>query len=153
MIETNYFLALLVSYLGLVVGIILAVVSPEERAPLRKYFKMFRLLILWTIFLASFLFSFNNFYFIIVLAIFAIYLFVGKFVDKVTFSILGILFYISSYDINSMAVMSSLIFVYGVIVGSYHSARNRGLRNLKILGLNIGYVLIGAILPFIFLYL
>ena|SRR3989344_8522504 len=148
----NYFFASVISYLGLIIGIMLVKTAPEEQKPLEQYFILARKTLLLAIFIFLFFYYFNDHFNLLILAVyFGFLLFVEfKLNDLfkktiVTYTLLGILFFLSSNNINLFAIESGLILLYGIPTASLIYDR-RGKNQYKIIFYNIGFVVIANIL-------
>lgn len=150
MMEIAYAAALIVSYLGMLLGIIIAHVSPEEKRPLRKYISISKKILLYAILAVSIYFSLHDTAGIAFSFIFVIYLLTGKDSDMAAYALLGILFFIASKDTEFLAAISSMIFLFGIPIGIQQSSK-KILGNLKPIISNIGFIAMGLILPLLFL--
>lgn len=114
----SYFLASILSYLGLLLGIILIKLAPEEQTPGKKYFILIKKILFFLI-VAPLLFFYKiNPALAVILLVFVIILIVNKKVNlersaRVYF-FLGVVFYLSSKFISLFAIESVLIFIYGI---------------------------------------
>ena len=126
----NYFLASIISYLGIALGIILAYIAPEEQKPGKKYFAILKYVFFISIlaFLLSFYYK-NIFLVLFATASFIVFLSLNKNlifrsfkkINEITdtnksliiYTILAIIFYLSSKNTNLFIIESSLIFLYG----------------------------------------
>jgi hypothetical protein len=114
----TFFLASIIAYLGLLFGVILIKLAPEEQKPGKKYFILLKkILFLFIIAFLSFYYKIN-FIFLILLLIFIIVLMLNKKLnlDKsaLVYILLGIIFYLSSKIPDLFVIESVLIFLYGV---------------------------------------
>ena len=121
----NYFFASLISFSGLLIGILLVKIAPEEQKPLEKYFILARKLLLLTIFIFLAFFYFNNYFNLAALiGYFVFLLFIeNKMKDLLRKSIIiytafGVLFFLSSKNINLFTIEASLILLYGILTAS-----------------------------------
>ena len=112
----NYFFASVISFLGLLIGILLIKIAPEEQKPLRKYFILIRKILLVAIFVFVIYYYFNNkFHLLTLIAYFAFLLFIEYKVSDLlkksifTYTILGILFFLSRININLFVIESSQV--------------------------------------------
>ena len=148
----NYFFASVVSFLGLLVGIILISISPEEQKPLSKYFDLARKIILLIIFIFLMFYYFNKAFYLLIL--FGVVNF-GAIIEyrihdllrrsMITYMLLGILFYLSKDNINLFVIESSLILLHGVMVASLLCDRKS--RNYsRLLFYNLGFLITANIL-------
>ena len=114
----NYFLISIISFSGLLVGMILAFTAKEELEPGKKYFLLLQklTLLLILIFLLNF---FNiNLYLRIIIYILFIFLMTINIKSQIIYPALGIVFFLSLKDINLFITNSILIFFYGFPTGS-----------------------------------
>ena len=121
----NYFLASVLSYFGLLIGIILIRIAPEEQKPLEKYFIIMRKLLLLLIFAFLVFYYFKNLIYILLLAAcFAVILLIGHRIKDslkkliLSYAVLGFLFFLGSGNNNLFVIESSLILLYGVPAAS-----------------------------------
>ena len=114
----NYSLISLISFLGLLVGIILAFTAKEELKPGKKYFMLMQkiTLLMILIFLLNF---FNiNLYLRITIYVLFILLMAINIKSQIIYPVLGIVFFISSKNSELFIINSILIFLYGFPTGS-----------------------------------
>ncbi|MBI2134728.1 hypothetical protein HYU09_01950 [Candidatus Woesearchaeota archaeon] len=118
----NYFLASIISYIGLLAGIMLIKMAPEEQKPGRKYFILIKKIIFFL------MIAFLLFYYRInvILALSAL-LFIGIIIaagklrlekSALVYFLLGIIFFLSSKITDLFAIESTLIFLYGIPAAS-----------------------------------
>lgn len=127
----NYFLLSIAVFLGIVLGIILIKIAPEEQKPLSKYliFAKRILLILLFIFLAFF-YIFDKMSLLLVMTILIPCLFLEfKSEDNLrkmaeAYVLFAILFFLSSPNPNLLAITSTLIFLYGTVFSSIMPRKN-----------------------------
>ena len=119
MIFLNYFLALVITFFGIFLGSLLVLMAPEEQKPGRKYFILFRdILLLLVIF---FLLYFNNlslsfgFIFVFVIVFLLAYF---KENSYFVYLLFAAVLYLSSKEVSFFIIESSLIFLYGLPTGS-----------------------------------
>lgn len=151
----NYFFASIISFLGLLIGILLVEIAPEEQKPLRKYFILLRKTLLFLIFIFLVFFYFSNAFNILTLLVYSAFLlFVEYKVNDlhkksiIVYGIIGILFFLSSRNLNLFVIESSLILLYGITTASL--IYNKKERNIhKILFYNVIFVLIVNLLFFV----
>ncbi len=152
---TSYFLASVISFLGLLVGILLVKIAPEEQKPLRRYFDWLRKIILLLVFLfLIFYFSTSPAYIITLLAYLIFIIFIeyksGSLLGKsmIIYTALGIIFYLSSKNPNLFAIESSLILLYGVPTASI--IFNKKEKNyLEVFLYNTGFLLVANLAFFL----
>lgn len=150
----TYFSASIISFLGLLTGILLVKIAPEEQRPLEQGFSLLRKILLLLIFIFLVFFYVNSWFFLMVLAayfVFLIFLEYGA-IDKfkksiMIYSLLGTLFFLSSKNANLFAIESSLILLYGAPAASllFNAKENN---YFKVIFYNIGFVVIANLLFF-----
>ena len=121
----NYSLTNLIVFFGLIIGIILAYIAPEELKDGKKYFIFLQnFLLLLILFFLLYLYKFNLALNILIsLALFfLLYFYLNnkkhqkiKYID---YAFLGIIFYLSAKNTSLFLVQSALIFIYGFPAGS-----------------------------------
>ena len=114
----NYSLVSIISFSGLLIGMLLAFTAKEELEPGKKYFLLLQKLTLLLILI--FLLNFFNvgIYSRITMYILFIALMTFNIKSQVVYPILAIVFFLSSKDINLFITNSILIFFYGFPTGS-----------------------------------
>lgn len=146
----NYFFASVISFLGLLAGFMLIKTAPEEQKPLQKYFVFFRKLLLLPVSVFLIFYYFNDLIYFIVLILPIFFLLLTEYKTKdlgkklaISYSIFGILFYMSSKNMNLFAIESSLIFLYGLPAASliYRKGKNQ-----KMIFYGIGFIAVSNIL-------
>ena len=148
----NYFFASIITFLGLLIGIVLIRIAPEEQKPLDKYFIMLRRILLLIIFAFLIFYYFKNFFIFFTLVIYLIFAVFVEFKTKnllrksmLAYSILGILFFLSVQNINLFVIESSLMLLYGMPTASL--IYNRKENNYhKLFLYNLGFVVAANIL-------
>jgi len=151
----NYFFASVVSFSGLVVGMLLAKIAPEEQKPLEKYFDFARKTLLLAIFIFLAFYFFSNYASLLVLLGYFAFVMLIEFKLKdvfkktiVTYTVLGILFFLSSKNMNLFVIESSLVMLYGIPTASLLCKR-KDKNHYKVLLYNIGFVIIANLLFFL----
>jgi len=152
----NYFIASLISYLGLLIGFLLVKIAPEEQKPLEKIFLILRKAILLLIFGFVTLYYYSNPAYLPILILSFIFLLFIEYKAKsilrksmLAYSILGILFFLSSKNINLFTIISSLILLHGLPAGSLlYDKRQKNL--FEVFLQNIGFIITANFLYFIF---
>lgn len=147
----NYFFASLASFSGLLIGMLLIKIAPEEQKPLEKYLVWARKIILLLVFVFSMFYFFNNYLNLLtLLGYFAFTLLLEcKLKDLfkktiVTYILLGILFFLSSKNMNLFVIESSIILLYGIPTASLLYRKKEP--NYKIITYNIGFLIISNLL-------
>lgn len=151
----NYFSASLISFSGLLIGLMLAKIAPEEQKPLERYFFSMRKILLLLIFVFITFYYFSSwFYALALISYFLFLLFIEYKTDDMlkksmlVYAVLGILFFLSSRNTNLFVIESSLILLHGLPAASL--LYNKKERNEhKLVFYNLGFVIIANILFFI----
>jgi len=146
----NYTLTLIVSFLGLILGIILAYIAKEELKPGKKYFILLQKVILTSIVAFLFFYWSNKNIFLFIICLFASFILIYFFIEKIKthhiYKVLGLIFYFSSKDIEIFKIQAFLIFLYGLPTGSLLTKVTK--RNYFRVILNHTYFIIIALLSF-----
>jgi len=148
----NYFFASILSFSGLLIGIMLVKIAPEEQKSLEKYFYLARRGLLFIMIAFLFFYSPKDNFSVLTLIASSLILFFIEFSNyeiqkksMLTYSIFGVLFFLSSRNINLFAVESSLILLYGLPTASLiYGTKKRN--NYKLIFYNLGFVVILSIL-------
>ncbi len=146
----SYFLILAVTFLGLLVGIIVAELSAEEKEPLKKHIRFSRILIFVVFDVLLLYLTLNQwllFLFIIIVSL--IFLFF-KHSSFSPYNVLGILFYVGSHFIEFFVLTSVLLFLISVLEGIQCCPKRNRKEYLVFFGKRILFVLIALILPLAF---
>jgi hypothetical protein len=118
----SYFLASIIAYLGLLLGVILIKLAPEEQKPGKRYFIILKKTIfLLVLIFYLFFYRFNPTLSIILLAITFILMLNKKLkLEKtsLTYFFFGAVFYASSKIPDLFVIESILIFLYGIPASS-----------------------------------
>jgi len=118
----NYLLASIISYLGLLIGVILIKMAPEEQKHGKKHFILLKKILFFIIFIPILYFYGINIIFSLALLFFIVALMVSNKIrlDKTSsvYMLLGILFAVSRKFIDLFAIESVLILLYGVPTAS-----------------------------------
>jgi hypothetical protein len=150
MIFLSYFLASLVSFIGLPVGMFLAHVSPEEMPTGRKLFPLLQGIILVAIFAIAIKIFVGNFYARLPLYALAILLANLRLRPSIAYLLLGALFFLSSLQTNAFIAVAALIFIYGLPAGGLFKVASKteaaifALKNLHFILVTIALYLIPA---------
>ena len=114
----SYFLASLIAYLGLLVGIILIKMAPEEQKPGKKYFILLeKILFLAILALPLYYFKINIILSLVLLSFVAALMLGNKIkLNKscLVYFLFGIFFYLGSRFIDLFVIEAVLIFLYGM---------------------------------------
>ncbi len=118
----NYFFISLIIYSGLLMGIIISYMAKEEIKPGKRYFILLHNLVLgFLMFFILEFFKVNAYLTLFIPLIFIIGLFYYNNTYKksyITYPVLGFLYYLTSAYFNQQIMIASLIFFYGIIIGS-----------------------------------
>jgi hypothetical protein len=118
---TQYLLAALVAYLGLLAGLIVSLLSKEELKPGRKYFFLLQNCIfvsLCVIFLYVNKVHWLANILVSTLVVIALYFARTPLSSAITYPIMGLMFFLSSKNSNAFSLVSSMIFLYGIPTAS-----------------------------------
>jgi len=114
----SYFLASLIAYLGLLVGLILIKMAPEEQKPGKRYFILLKKILFFILFIPILYYYKINIAFSLALLSFVAALMLGNRLklDKsyLVYFLLGIFFYLGSRFIELFVVEAVLILLYGI---------------------------------------
>ncbi len=150
----NYFFASIISFFGVLIGIILIKIAPEEQKPLEKYFILTRKILLLLIFIFIIFYYYSNaFHLLALIGYFIFLLFIEYKTDDllkktiISYAVLGILFFLSSENANLFAIESGLILFYGVAAASLIYSKRRK-NAYKIFFYNIVFIIIANLLYF-----
>ena len=149
----NYFLASVLSYFGLLIGIALIIIAPEEQKPLGKKFSLLRKIFLLLIFAFLVFYYFRNLTYILLLAAcFAVILLIGHRIKDslkkliLSYALLGFLFFLGSANNSLFVIESSLILLYGVPAASIiYNKKN----HYKIMLCSVAFVAIANLFYFL----
>jgi len=118
----SYFLASIIAYLGLLLGVILIKLAPEEQKPGKKYFILLKKILFFIIIISILFFYKLNIILITILIIFVLILILNRKINleksPLVYLLLGIIFYLSSKIFNLFVIESVLIFLYGIPASS-----------------------------------
>ena len=114
----NYSLISLISFSGLLIGMVLAFTAKEELKPGKKYFILMQKIILLLILIFLLNFFTINIYLRIIIYILFILLMIINIKSQIIYLALGVMFFLSSKDINLFIINSILIFLHGFPTGS-----------------------------------
>lgn len=151
----NYTLTLIVSFLGLILGIILAYIAKEELRPGKKYFILLQKVVL-TLILSFFFYFFLFFkknYFLLVLSLLVFFILIYFFIEKVKtyyiYPILALIFFFSSKNIDLFKIEAFLIFLYGFPTGSLLTKVTKK-NYIEIVIKHISFIIVALLLFFLF---
>lgn len=114
----SYFLASVISYLGLLIGVILIKIAPEEQKPGRKYFIFLKKILFFLIIaLPLYYYKINIIFSLALLSLIAAFMLCNKLrLDKsyLVYFLMGVIFAVSSRFIGLFVLESVLILLYGI---------------------------------------
>ena len=151
----NYFFASIITFFGLIIGIFLARIAPEEQKPLEKYMKLVRKILLAAIIVFLAFYFYNNIFYLSVLLAYFLFLIVIEFKLKdilkksiVQSGALGVIFFLSSKNMNLFAIETALILLAMIPTASLvYIVKERN--HAPTLFYNLGFIIISNILFFI----
>ena len=151
----NYFFASIISFLGLVIGILLVKIAPEEQKLLEKNFSLLRKIFLLLIFIFLIFYYFNRVFYLLTLVFYALFIFFIESKNEnllrksmLSYSVLGILFFLSSNNVSLFAIESSLILLYGIAAASLlYKIKEKN--HFKLLFYNFGFLILANLLFFL----
>jgi hypothetical protein len=124
----SYFLASIITYLGLLLGVILIKLAPEEQKPGKKYFILIKKILFFLIIVLILFFYKVNIILTTILLFFMIISILNKKLrlekTYLVYFLLGIVFYLSAKIFNLLVIESVLIFLFGVPTSSLIFKRN-----------------------------
>ena len=150
----NYFFASAISFLGLAIGICLVKIAPEEQKPLEHSMKIVQGISLVLIFSFIEFYYFKSWFYLMVF--FAYFLFAAFITLSKTghfrklmpvYSVLGILFSLSSANKNLFTIESGLIMIYGIPAAALVYSKKQK-NEAKILLSGVIFIAIAVILFF-----
>ena len=151
----NYLFASIISFLGLLIGIMLVKIAPEEQKPLENYFILSRKILLLLIFVFAAFYYINDYFNLLALFGYFLFLLLIEFKVKdllkkniIIYTLLGILFFLSFKNTNLFVMESSMILLYGAATASLIYSRKEK-NEFKIIFYNLGFVIIANLLHFI----
>lgn len=151
----NYFFGSLISFSGLLSGILLVKIAPEEQKLLEENFSLLRKIFLLLIFIFVIFYFFNDYFSLLILIAYFIFLLFVEYKTNdlfkksiITYIVLGILYFLSSKNVNLFVIESSLILLYGMPTASL-MYNKREKNQYKIIFDNIGFIIIANLLYFI----
>lgn len=139
----NFSLASLIAYFGILAGIVLVKLAPEEQTSLKKYFIVSKatLTAVISLFLLIYFYFLNKWLPIIVLFLSFLFILNNSAISSI---ILGIFFYLSSKNLRLFIVTASLIFIYNIISSSISFKKRTD--TIKLLYNNILFLIVANVL-------
>lgn len=124
----SYFLASIIAYLGLLLGVVLIKLAPEEQKPGKKYFILLKKILFFLIIVSILFFHKVNIILTTVLLSFIIILMLNKKINleklSLIYLLLGVILYLGSRIPDLFIIESVLIFLFGVPASSLIFKRN-----------------------------
>jgi len=117
----NYLIAAFIVFLGPFAGAALAMIAPEEFNTGKKYFILFKSIMYLLAILAAVgftIYSGLSYLIAVLMAILITALFVKKHRDIMRYAALAVVFYMSTASQQLFILISSMIFMYGLPVGT-----------------------------------
>ena len=147
----SYFIAVLISFLGIFIGFLLIWIAPEERKPGQPYFSILSGIFLFLI--AVFLIVYMRDLKSTILAfhlLLAVFVLKGELKRYFVPAMLAYVIFISSKNISLFLINSSLILLYHLSIGSILSNHGKKKQSvITILKYNLSYLIL-AVCLFIF---
>lgn len=151
----NYFFASLASFSGLLIGMMLVKIAPEEQKPLGKYFVFARKILLSAIFAFLLFYFFTDRFYASTLIAYLVFLLFIEYKLKdlfkktiITYALFGILFFLSLKNTNLFAIESSLMLLYGLPAASLLYSKKEK-KNYELIFYNAGFLIIANLLFFV----
>jgi len=131
-------------------GLILAIISPEELKPGKKYFKLSKHITFYLIIFFSLIFLYKNkVHMMITLVILVFYFLEFKLKHQTTYLLLSVLFFLSTVGKYSFLIISSLLLIYTITISINlrikHITKNNW-KMVKLLITNYIWFFIGTII-------
>ncbi len=128
----QFFSAAVISYLGLLAGFFLAFLTREELPTARKYFPWLQRIVILAA--AATGMSFLNIGFAVKIAAYAILLLLiaVRINIQLFYALFGALLFASAKDANSLLVLSSLVFLFGLVSGGMSFDRRAGRKGMHV---------------------
>lgn len=121
----EYILTLVISFLGILLGGVLALIAPEELKAGEKYWKILEWFLLIIIIAVLIYYSSN-----LIIAILLTALLVGLKIIKKEYPAMAFALFLGAYD-NFLFLIGSLIFLYGLPKGTLDSMKIINVKNAK----------------------
>lgn len=151
----SYLFASIISSLGLLIGMLLVKIAPEEQKLLGKKLYLARNIILILIFAFAIFYYFNSIFYFSVLAAYIVLLLFTEYKANdlfkkavIAYAVLGVLFFLSSKNTNLFIITSSLILLYGLPTASLMYNRKKRIP-YKVFSCGAIFVIISNLLFFV----
>ncbi|MFH1063828.1 MAG: hypothetical protein V1729_01975 [Candidatus Woesearchaeota archaeon] len=123
----SYIVTTVFVFFGVYVGALLAFIAPEELAPGKLYFKaLMNTLLVFIILILLHAYNANLFVLIflgVVMSITLYYTHLTSPINQIAYFLLGIAFFFSTKSVELFITITSMIFIYGLPLGSLYVAR------------------------------
>lgn len=153
----TYLSTLIFVFLGVYVGAILAFIAPEELKPGRTYLKAFmNTVLIFMVLILLYAYGANLFVLILLGVAASLFLYFtteSTPVNQIAYFLMGIAFFFATRNIDLFIVVASLIFIYGLPLGSLFVARRMKKSKGTVLAdalLNFGFFVIIAMMVNLF---
>jgi hypothetical protein len=149
----TYVLTLIFAFMGVYVGALLAFIAPEELKPGKAYFRAFaNTVLVFLILVLLYAYGANLFVLILLGVASSVFLYFTNEttpINQLAYFLLGIAFYFSAKSSDLLIVTATLIFLYGMPLGSLYVARRMKKSRKALLSdvlLNFGFFVIVALM-------
>lgn len=151
----SYILAVIISFLGLLVGSLLICMASEEQKPGKKYFVFVQNIIL-SLIIAFLLFFYNLNIFLIIIISIIVYL-LSVYIKNpnrsyALYALFGVFFYMVFKNNNLLIILSILVFIYGLVTAFLLTDVKNKKSILKVMYSHSTFLLT-SLLPFLISYL
>jgi hypothetical protein len=156
----TYILTLVFSFMGVYVGALLAFIAPEELKPGKSYFRaLMNAILVFLVLILLYAYGANVFVLILLGVAASVFLYFTSEtspVNQIAYFLLGIAFFFAAASADLFIVIASMIFLYGLPLGSLYVARKPKKAKKTVLTdilLNFGfYVIIALMVNLAFLF-
>ncbi|MBU0616002.1 MAG: hypothetical protein KJ601_07990 [Nanoarchaeota archaeon] len=122
---SNLFLAVLIAFLGIVAGLIIALMTKEELKPGKKYFLLMRKTLLLAMVVLMVIFLYDRWIYLLITATAFIIVIVAKqfklsnsAYNLLTYLLFGLVLFYASLETELFVIESVLVFIYGLTIFS-----------------------------------
>ena len=151
----GYLAVSVTAFLGVLVGAVLAFISPEEMEPGARYFVYMQKVLLALLIVSLVLYQYYGYLVLLITALFIIAEFyVRAAADEIRYALFALVFYITSTVPEHFFASALIIFLYGLPTGSMraYALRKPWKETLIMLTRRFGWFVLLAMLPFLFVY-
>jgi hypothetical protein len=124
---TSYFFPMLIVFSGIIVGVVLGIIAPEELRPGKQYMKVFQNIVFaLAVLILMFMFELPIWAILVAAIVVTVaeLLYFDSDISIAAYTVFALLFFISSKQQSIFVVESSLIFLYGLPTGSMYLLDN-----------------------------